>query len=62
MPQLQWPIFAAGAKEIDRNMAVQRKDGRVAYLHGQMAVFQHEEKSVKSFRFFTSQLVDAGTV
>jgi transposase len=62
MPQLQLPIFPAGAKEINRNMAVQCKDGRVAYFHGQLPVFQHDEKSVKSFRFFTSQLVDAGTV
>ena len=62
MPQLQLPIFPAGAKEISKNMAVQCKDGKVAYFHGQMPVFQHDEKSVKSFRFFTSQLVDAGTV
>ena len=62
MPQLQLPIFPAGAKEINRNMAVQCKDGRVAYFHGQLPVFQHDEKSVKSFRFFTSQMIDAGTV
>src|SRR5271156_5783728 len=62
MPQLQVPIFPAGSKEINRNMAVQCQDGRVAYFHGQTPVFQHDEKSVKSFRFFTSQLVDAGTL
>lgn len=62
MPQMQLPIFPAGAKEMSKNMAVQCKDGRVAYFHGQMPVFQHDEKSVKSFRFFTSQLVDAGAV
>ena len=62
MPQLQLPIFPAGAKEINRNMAVQCKDGRVAYFHGQLPVFQHDEKSVKSFRLFTSQMVDGGTV
>ena len=56
------PIFPAGAKEISRDIAVQCKDGRVAYFHGQMPVFQHAEKSVKSFRFFTSQMIDAGTV
>jgi transposase len=43
-------------------MAVQCKDGRVAYFYGQMPVFQHGEKCVKSFRFFTSRPVDAGTV
>jgi transposase len=62
MPQLQLPIFPAGAKEISKNMAVQCQDGRVAYFHGQLPVFQHDEKSVKSFRFFTSQLIDAGTL
>jgi hypothetical protein len=31
------PIFPAGAKEINQNLAVQCKDGRVAYFHGQMA-------------------------
>jgi hypothetical protein len=62
MPQLQLPVFPAGAKEISKNMAVECKDGRVAYFHGQMPVFQHDEKSVKSFRLFTSQLVDAGTL
>ena len=56
MPQLQLPIFPAGAKEINRNVAVQCRDGRVAYFHGQLPVFQHDEKSVKSFRFFTSQM------
>lgn len=46
IPQLQLPIFPAGAKEINRNMAVQRKDVRVAYFHEQLPVFQHDEKSV----------------
>ena len=62
MPQLQLPIFPAGAKEISRDIAVQCQEGRVAYFHGQIPVFQHAEKSVKSFRFFTSQMIDAGTV
>ena len=62
MAQLQLPIFPAGAKEINRDMAVQCKDGRVAYFHGHLPVFQHAEDSVKSFRFFTSQMIDAGTV
>jgi transposase-like protein len=62
MPQLQLPIFPAGAKEINRDMAVQCKDGKVAYFHGHLPVFQHPEDNVKSFRFFTSQMIDAGTV
>ncbi len=62
MPQLQLPIFPAGSKEITKDIAVQCEDGRVAYLYGHVPVFQHAEKNVKSFRFFTSQMIDAGTV
>lgn len=62
MPQLQLPIFPAGAKEITQNIAVQCEDGKVAYYYGHLPVFQHEEKNVKSFRFFTSQMIDIGTV
>ena len=62
MPQLQLPIFPAGAREITNNIAVQCKDGKVAYYYGHLPVFQHEEKNVRSFRFFTSQMIDAGTL
>ena len=60
MPQLQLPIFPAGATEINSNIAVQCKDGRVVYFHGHLPVFQHEENSVKSFRYFTSHMIGAG--
>jgi len=46
MPQLQLPIFPAGAREINSNIAVQCKDGKVVYFHGHLPVFQHEESSV----------------
>lgn len=62
MPQLQLPIFPAGATEINNDVAVQCKDGRVVYFHGHLPVFQHPESSVKSFRYFTSQMIDAGTI
>ena len=56
------PIFPAGAKEITDNIAVQCQDGKVVYFHGHLPVFQHEENSVKSFRYFTSHMIDAGTI
>jgi len=62
MPQLQLPIFPAGATEINNNIAVQCKDGKVVYFHGHLPMFQHEENSVKSFRYFTSHMIDAGTI
>jgi len=32
------------------------------YFHGLLPVFQHDEKDLKSFRMFTSQLIANGTV
>jgi transposase len=60
MPQLQLPIFPAGTKEINRELGVQCAEGKVVYLHGHLPVFQHDEKDLKSFRLFTSQMVANG--
>ena len=62
MPQLQLPVFPAGATEITSEVAVQNQDGAVFYLYGHLPVFQHDEKDLKSFRMFTSQLIANGTV
>src|SRR5260370_25253383 len=61
MPQLQLPIFPQGLTSITEDLAFQREDGKVVYFHGMMAVFQHDEKDLKSFRLFTSQLIANGT-
>jgi transposase-like protein len=62
MPQLQLPVFPAGATEITSEVAVQNQDGRGFYLYGHLPVFQHDEQDLKSFRMFTSQLIANGTV
>ena len=62
MPQLQLPIFPAGVTEINGRVAVQKEAGRVFYPHGHLPVFQHEEQDVRSFRMFTSQMIESGTV
>jgi DNA invertase Pin-like site-specific DNA recombinase len=62
MPQLQLPVFAPGLTSITEDLAVQREDGRVVYFHGLMPVFQHDEKDLKTFRMYTSQLIANGTV
>lgn len=61
MPQLQLPTFPAGATEITPALAVQRQAGTVFYLYGHLPVFQHDEKDLRSFRMFTSQLIVNGT-
>jgi len=62
MPQLQLPMFPAGVTQINSRVAVHIEDGRVCYLYGHLPVFQHEEKDVRSFRMFTSQMIVNGTV
>ena len=61
MPQLQLPVFPAGATEITPQIAVQKQDGTVFYLYGHMPVFQHAERDLRSFRMFTSQMIVTGT-
>ena len=62
MPQLQLPVFPDGLTTINEDLAFQREQGRVVYFHGLLPVFQHDEKDLRSFRMFTSQLIDNGTV
>lgn len=59
---MQLPMFPAGVTEINNRIAVEAKEGRVCYIHGHLPVFQHEEKDVRSFRMFTSQMIVNGTV
>ena len=62
MPQRQLPIFPAGVTEINRNIAVQKKDKQVWYIYGHLPVFHHDEEDIQSFRMFTSQMIIDGTV
>jgi hypothetical protein len=62
MPQLALPIFPEGLTSITVDLAFQREKGKVVYFHGLLAVFQHDETDLKSFRMFTSQLIANGTV
>jgi len=62
MPQLQLPIFPPGLTSITEDLAFQQEDGKVVYFHGLLPVFQHDEKDLKSFRMYTSQLIANGTV
>ncbi len=62
MPQLQLPIFPDGLTPINEDLAFQREGGKVVYFHGLLPVFQHDDRDLKSFRMFTSQLIANGTV
>ena len=62
MPQLHLPIFPQGITYINNQIGVEMKDGRVYYFHGLLPVFSHDEKDIESFRYITSQLVQAGNV
>ena len=62
MPQLQLPLFPAGLTPLTNDLAVQRQDGKVVYFYGHLPVFSHAEDDLKSFRLFTSQLLEQGTV
>src|SRR5258708_19682188 len=61
MPQMQLPIFPAGLKAITNEIAFQCEWGKVVYFYGHLPVFQHEADDVRSFRLFTSQLIQQGT-
>ena len=62
MPQLQLPLFPEGVTHLTPEIAFQRQDGWVTYVHGVAPVFRHAEKDLASFRLFTSQLVAQGVV
>ena len=62
MPQMQLPVFPAGAVEINGAIGVQKDAGVVWRLHGHLPLFHHGARDVRSFRMFTSQMIVSGTV
>ena len=61
MPQLQLPLFPEGVTSITEDLAFRKENHQVVYLHGLLPVFQHDEKDLRSFRMFTSQLIVQGS-
>ena len=62
MPQMQLPMFPAGLTAINQNIGFQCESGKVVYFHGHLPVFEHDADDVQSFRLYTSQLIERGTV
>jgi transposase-like protein len=60
MPQLHLPMFPAGATPITDELAFERRDGKIAYFNGQIAVFVHAEDDIATFRMITSQFCANG--
>ena len=60
MPQLHLPMFPAGVTPITDELAFERRDGKIAYFNGQIAVFVHAEDDVATFRMITSQFCSHG--
>src|SRR5258708_6266753 len=56
------PIFPDGLTAITNEIGFQCESGKVVYCYGHLPVFQHDTDDVRSFRLFTSQLIDRGTV
>ncbi len=62
MPQIQLPVFPVGTTAITGEIGFERQGQQVVYLNGHLAVFTHRVDDLRSFRFFTSQLIANGTV
>jgi DNA invertase Pin-like site-specific DNA recombinase len=61
MPQIQLPVFPAGATEINSGLAFECRDHQVTYFNGHLPVFTHAQDDLASFRFFTTQLIINGS-
>ena len=61
MPQVHLPIFPDGVTEISRDLAFEKRDGRVTYFHGLFPVFVHDEADIQTFRMITSQFCVRGS-
>jgi hypothetical protein len=61
MPQVQLPLFPAGATHLNDSLACECRDGQVTYFNGHLPVFTHAQGDLAAFRLFTSQLVVNGS-
>jgi transposase len=58
--QILLPLFSSDTVLINNYLGVFAKDDTVYYLHSGMPIYTHEKEDLKSFRYITSQLIDAG--
>ncbi len=58
--QILLPLFSSDTVLINNYLVYLQRDDTVYYLHSGMPIYTHEKEDLKSFRYITSQLIDAG--
>ena len=61
MPQVQLPMFPAGSRNLNDDLAFRSDGDSVVYFNGHLPVFTHRKDDLASFRMFTSQLIVQGS-
>jgi transposase len=61
MPQVQLPVFPAGAQPINAELGFECRDNQVIYFNGHLPVYIHAADDLAGFRFYTTQLIVNGT-
>lgn len=61
MPQVQLPVFSSGTSPITSELGFERQGQQVVYFNGHLPVFSHDVEDLKTFRYFSSQLIYNGT-
>ena len=62
MVQRQLPMFPEGSILVTRDLAVEKRDGRITYFYGTLPVFTHDENDDDSFQMITAQFYSNGYV
>lgn len=56
------PVFPEDVKEINSLVGCRKEEDKIYYFIGQLPIYSHDIKDIKSFRFITTQLVVNGNV
>jgi transposase len=62
MPQMQLPIFPAGAQNLTPEIGFECRQDQVTYFNGHLPVFTHHKTDVQSFRLITAQWIEQGLI
>jgi hypothetical protein len=60
MPQVQMPFFPQGVTHINEMLAFSRRNGRIAYVTGNLQLYTHDEDDSVAFRMITAQFCANG--
>jgi transposase len=62
MPQMQLPMFPAGAQNVTPEIGFECRQDQVTYFNGHLPVFTHHKTDVQSFRLITAQWIEQGLI